>query len=306
MTMLSPRTAPGLTPGAARRPARRRRPFRPERAVIYVVLCALVVVLVGPFLWLFLSSLKSGQQIFAQNLTLLPRDADGNISFTFANYTYAFDYLDVGRLFANTAVVAIVATAINLFFNSLAGYAFARLRFRGREFLFRAILTSLMVPGTVMLVPNMIIVTKLGLYDTLAALILPFAMSVYNIFLMRQTFLGFPRELEEAAVLDGASTFRVFWSVALPLARPMLVVLGIMTFMWNYNNFMWPLVVIQSPENNTLALGLGSLVSASATNAELYPVMLAGAVIVAVPLIVIFLIFQRFIVKGISAGAVKG
>jgi len=202
--------------------------------------------------------------------------------------------------------VSSIATVIHLFFNSLAGYAFARIRFKGREVLFRATLTSLMVPGTVMLVPNMIIITRLGLYDSLAALVIPFAMSVYNIFLMRQTFLGFPRELEEAAAIDGASAFRIYWTIALPLARPMLVVLGILTFMWNYNSFLWPLVVIQSPENDTLAKGLGSLVSASATNAELYPVMLAGAVIVAVPLILIFLVFQRFIVKGIAAGAVKG
>jgi len=285
---------------------RRRRRIRPERAVLYVFLGILVIVLVGPFLWLTLSSFKEGRAIFAPDLSFLPIDEDGNISFTLNNYTYAFDYLQAGTLFSNTFFVAIVATAINLFFNSLAGYAFARIKFKGRELLFRIVLTSLMVPGTVMLVPNMITVTKLGLYDTLAALVVPFAMSVYNIFLMRQTFLGFPRELEEAAVIDGAGTFRVFWMIALPLVRPTLVVLGIMTFIWNYNSFLWPLVVIQSPENDTLALGLGKLVSASARNAELYPVMLAGAVIVAVPLIVIFLIFQRFIVKGIGAGAIKG
>lgn len=284
----------------------RYRRIRPERIVLYVLLTVLAVALVGPFVWLGLSSLKTGSQIFSPDLSFLPFDEDGNLEITIDNYVYAFDYLQVGTLFVNTFLVAGISTAINLFFNSLAGYAFARLRFRGREFLFRAILTSLMVPGTVMLVPNMIIITRLGLYDTLAALILPFAMSVYNIFLMRQTFLGFPRELEEAATIDGAGAFRVFWTIAMPLARPTLVVLGIMTFMWNYNNFLWPLVVIQSSENGTLALGLGSLVSASATNAELYPVMLAGAVIVAVPLIVLFLVFQRFIVKGITAGAIKG
>lgn len=286
--------------------AHRRRPVRPERAVIYVILGILVVLLVGPFVWLALSSFKTGSQIFSPNLTLLPLNADGGIEFHIDNYTYAFDYLQVGVLFTNTLLVSSIATVINLFFNSLAGYAFARIRFKGREVLFRATLTSLMVPGTVMLVPNMIIITRLGLYDSLAALVIPFAMSVYNIFLMRQTFLGFPRELEEAAAIDGASAFRTYWTIALPLARPMLVVLGILTFMWNYNSFLWPLVVIQSPENDTLAKGLGSLVSASATNAELYPVMLAGAVIVAVPLILIFLVFQRFIVKGIAAGAVKG
>lgn len=285
---------------------RRRRPLRPQRIVLYAILAFLVVILVGPFLWLVLSSFKTGSQIFSPNLSLLPLDSHGNIQFRVDNYTYAFDYLHVGVLFTNTLIVATTATVLNLFLNSLAGYAFARIRFKGREFLFRATLTSLMVPGTVMLVPNLIIITKLGLYDTLAALIVPFAMSVYNIFLMRQTFLRFPRELEEAAYIDGAGPFRVFWSIAMPLARPTLVVLGIMTFMWNYNNFLWPLVVIQSPENDTLAKGLGALVSASASNAELYPVMLAGAVIVAVPLILIFLVFQRFIVRGIGAGAVKG
>ena len=285
---------------------RRRAPMRPGRIALYAVLSGLVVVLVGPFLWLALSSLKEGRQIFSPDLSFLPTNEDGTFEIHLDNYTYAFDYLQVRTLFVNTFFVASAATVLNLFLNSLAGYAFARLRFRGRELLFRITLTSLMVPGTVMLVPNMIIISKLGLYDSLWALIVPFAMSVYNIFLMRQTFLRFPEELEEAAFLDGAGKFRVFWSIVMPLARPTLVVLGIMTFMWNYNSFLWPLVVIQSPEKNTLALGLGALVSASSTNAELYPVMLAGAVIVALPLIVLFLVFQRFIVKGIAAGAVKG
>ncbi|MFT4123649.1 MAG: carbohydrate ABC transporter permease [Microbacteriaceae bacterium] len=286
--------------------SRRHAPLRPARALLYAILLLLVVVLVGPFFWLVLSSFKSASQIFDADGSFLPVNADGRISFTVDNYVYAFDYLQVGVLFGNTLLVACCATALNLFFNSLAGYAFARLRFWGRDAIFRLTLASLMVPGTVLLVPNMVIVTKLGLYDTLAALVVPFAMSVYNIFLMRQSFLGFPRELEEAAQIDGAGPFRVFWAIALPLTRPTLVVLGIMTFMWNYNSFLWPLVIIQSPENDTLAKGLGALVSASATNAELYPVMLAGAVIVAVPLIVLFLVFQRFIVKGITAGAVKG
>lgn len=279
---------------------------RISRVALYAFLFFLVVLLVGPFLWLTMASFKDGSQILSADSPLLPVDEQGNVSLQFDNYVFAFDYLQLNTLFVNTFLVATIATAINLFFNSLAGYAFARIEFRGREVMFRLILASLMVPGTVMLVPNMIIVNQLGLFDSLAALIVPFVMSVYNIFLMRQTFLGFPRELEEAAIIDGAGTFRVFWTIAMPLARPMLVVLGITTFMWNYNSFLWPLVVIQSPENGTVALGLGALVSASATNAELYPVMLAASVVISVPLIVIFLIFQRFIVKGIAAGALKG
>jgi multiple sugar transport system permease protein len=279
---------------------------RISRVALYAFLFFLVVLLVGPFLWLTMASFKDGSQILSSDSPLLPVDEQGNLSLQFDNYVFAFDYLQLNTLFVNTFLVATIATAINLFFNSLAGYAFARIEFRGREVMFRLILASLMVPGTVMLVPNMIIVNQLGLFDSLAALIVPFVMSVYNIFLMRQTFLGFPRELEEAAIIDGAGTFRVFWTIAMPLARPMLVVLGITTFMWNYNSFLWPLVVIQSPENGTVALGLGALVSASATNAELYPVMLAASVVISVPLIVIFLVFQRFIVKGIAAGALKG
>lgn len=277
-----------------------------SRVALYAFLFFLVALLVGPFLWLTLASFKDGSQILSIDSPVLPVDENGNFRVQLDNYIVAFDYLQLNTLFVNTFIVATVATAFNLFFNSLAGYAFARINFRGRETIFRLVLASLMVPGTVMLVPNMIIINELGLYDSLPALIVPFVMSVYNIFLMRQTFLGFPRELEEAAIIDGASAFRVFWTIALPLARPMLVVLGITTFMWNYNNFLWPLVVIQSPENGTLSLGLGSLVAASATNAELYPVMLAASVVISVPLIIIFLVFQKFIVKGIAAGALKG
>ena len=277
-----------------------------SRVALYAFLFLLVAMLVGPFLWLTLASLKDGSQILGIDSPVLPVDENGNFRVHFDNYVVAFDYLQLNTLFVNTFIVATVATAFNLFFNSLAGYAFARINFRGRETIFRLVLASLMVPGTVMLVPNMIIINELGLYDTLPALIVPFVMSVYNICLMRQTFLGFPRELEEAAIIDGASAFRVFWTIAMPLARPMLVVLGITTFMWNYNNFLWPLVVIQSPENGTLSLGLGSLVAASATNAELYPVMLAASVVISLPLIILFLIFQKFIVKGIAAGALKG
>lgn len=279
---------------------------RISRVALYAFLFFLVALLVGPFLWLTLASFKDGSQILSADAPLLPLDENGAVQFKLDNYVVAFDYLQLNTLFLNTFIVATVATAFNLFFNSLAGYAFARIAFRGRETIFRLVLASLMVPGTVMLVPNMIIINQLGLFDSLGALIVPFVMSVYNIFLMRQTFLGFPRELEEAAIIDGASAFRVFWTIAMPLARPMLVVLGITTFMWNYNNFLWPLVVIQSPENGTLSLGLGSLVSASATNAELYPVMLAASVVISVPLIIIFLVFQKHIVKGIAAGALKG
>lgn len=277
-----------------------------ERVLLYIGLIFLTVIMIGPFIWLISSSLKESKDIFSSTYSFIPRREDGTIYFSIENYVEAYRYLRFGTLFVNSMIVAVVSTIINLFFNSLAGYAFARIDFKGRDAIFKGILISMMVPGTVLLVPNMIIINYLGLYDSLSGLIAPFMLSVYNIFLMRQHFLGIPKELEESAFMDGAGRFTVFWKIAMPLAKPICVVLGIFTFMWNYNNFLWPLVIINSPENYTLPLGLGALISASATNASRYPTMIAGSVLVALPLIIIFMMLQKHIMKGISDGAVKG
>lgn len=276
------------------------------RVAVYAVLILLTVTFLFPYVWLISSSFKSTQAIFNPEFHLLPIDPEGNMQFVITNYTQAFDYLNLGTVFKNTLMVCVANTVLNLFLNSLAGYAFARIPFKGRGPVFAVMLMSMMVPGTVMLIPNYIIINELGMYDTLFALICPYIMSVYNIFLMRQQFFAVSKELEEAAELDGAGLFRTFVVIALPLVTPMLVVLGITTFMWNYNNFMWPLVATQSESVFTLARSLGSLVSAGSNNVNLYPVMLAGAVIVSLPMIVVFFVLQKYIIGGISVGAVKG
>ncbi len=276
------------------------------RVAVYAVLILLTVTFLFPYVWLISSSFKSTQAIFNPEFHLLPIDPEGNMQFVITNYTQAFDYLNLGTVFKNTLIVCVANTVLNLFLNSLAGYAFARIPFKGRGPVFAVMLMSMMVPGTVMLIPNYIIINELGMYDTLFALICPYIMSVYNIFLMRQQFFAVSKELEEAAELDGAGLFRTFVVIALPLVTPMLVVLGITTFMWNYNNFMWPLVATQSESVFTLARSLGSLVSAGSNNVNLYPVMLAGAVIVSLPMIVVFFVLQKYIIGGISVGAVKG
>ena len=276
------------------------------RVAVYAVLILLTVTFLFPYVWLISSSFKSTQAIFNPEFHLLPIDPEGNMQFVITNYTQAFDYLNLGTVFKNTLIVCVANTVLNLFLNSLAGYAFARIPFKGRGVVFAVMLMSMMVPGTVMLIPNYIIINELGMYDTLFALICPYIMSVYNIFLMRQQFFAVSKELEEAAELDGAGLFRTFVVIALPLVTPMLVVLGITTFMWNYNNFMWPLVATQSESVFTLARSLGSLVSAGSNNVNLYPVMLAGAVIVSLPMIVVFFVLQKYIIGGISVGAVKG
>ncbi|WP_062323492.1 carbohydrate ABC transporter permease [Halolactibacillus sp. JCM 19043] len=277
-----------------------------ERLLLYLFLSIFVVILVGPFIWLVSSSFKESKDIFDTTFSLLPRHEDGSLYLTVDNYKNALEYLNFGLLFFNTMIVAVINTVANIFFNSLAGYSFARLNFKGRDTIFKLVLTSMMVPGTVLLVPNMIIINKLGLYDHLGALVFPFLLSVYNIFLMRQHFLGLPKSLEESALIDGANWFTIFRKIAMPLAKPIIVVLGLFTFMWNYNNFLWPLVVITSSKNHTLALGLGAILTSGGGSAERYPIMIAASVIVALPLIIIFFIFQKQIMKGINVGAEKG
>jgi len=284
---------------------KRRFRFRPARILLYTVLILLALSFIFPYVWLISASFKEPSQIFSPTFSLLPRDANGNIHFVLANYVSAIEYLNLGQVFANTMIVCLVNTFLNLFLNALAGYAFARIKFKGREILFKILIASMMVPGAIMTIPNLIISRTLIIDDTLFVLILPFVMSIYNVFLMRQQFLGLNKEIEEAAIMDGAGHFRIFFTIALPLVSPMLVVLGITTFMWNYNNFMWALVATQSADVFTLARSLGSLISAGQNNPSMYPQMLAGSVIVSAPLIVIFFALQKYILQGINIGGVK-
>lgn len=286
-------------------PHKKRFPLRPARILMYAVLILLALSFIFPYLWLISASFKEPAQIFSPVFSLLPRDANGNIRFVLSNYASAIEYLNLSQVFGNTMIVCVVNTALNLFLNALAGYAFARIQFKGREIIFKLMIASMMVPGAIMTIPNLIISRTLLIDDTLIVLILPFIMSIYNVFLMRQQFLGLNKEIEEAAIMDGAGHFRIFFTIALPLVSPMLVVLGITTFMWNYNNFMWALVATQSPDVFTLARSLGSLISAGQNNPSMYPQMLAGSVIVSAPLIVIFFALQRFVLQGINIGGVK-
>lgn len=275
------------------------------RIFMYMVLIMLAISFIFPYLWLISASFKRPAQIFSSTFSLIPRDENGKINFVFTNYIAAAEYLNLGQVFFNTMIVCFVNTLLNLFLNALAGYAFARIKFKGRDTIFKIIILAMMIPGAIMTIPNLIISRSLHIDDTLLVLILPFYMSIYNIFLMRQQFIDMNKEIEEAATLDGAGRFRIFFAIALPLVSPMLVVLGITTFMWNYNNFMWALVSTQSAEVFTLARSLGSLISAGQNNPSMYPQMLAGSVIVSLPLIIIFFTLQKYVIQGISVGAVK-
>ncbi len=273
-----------------------------KKTVVYVVLAALCLAFIVPYLWMIVTSLRTETAYNSTGFTLLPIDENGRLSFHFENYAEAFAALDLGRVFLNTMIVCVVNTVANLFLNSLAAYAFARLKFFGRNGIFKVSLLSMMVPGTVMLVPNYLICDFLGLTDSIPALILPFLMSIYNIFLLRQQFIGVDKEIEEAAKIEGAGVFRIYFRIVLPLVKPMLIVLGITTFMWNYSNYLWPYIVNSDPDLRTLSTSLAELMGADYD----LTVQLAGAVIVSAPMIIVFFVLQKYIIGGTMAGAVKG
>ncbi len=285
---------------------RTKKHVRVGRIFAYVILIILAFTFIFPYIWLVFSSFKTPEAIFSKDFHILPIDSNGQLHFSIENYSNALIYLNLGKVMTNTLIVCVINTAVNLFLNALAGYAFARVNFKGKKYLFAVFLAAMMVPGTIMTIPNLIICDKLGILDSLPVLIFPFIMSIYNVFLMRQQFASMSKELEEAAVMDGAGPFKIFFTIGLPMVSPMLVVLGITTFMWNYNNFMWTILAIPSNQDAwTLARSLGDLVSAGNGNPNVYPAMLAGSVITSLPLIVIFFFLQRYILEGVSLGGVK-
>ena len=276
------------------------------RIFAYIILILLAFTFIFPYVWLIFSSFKTPAAIFSKDFSLFPVDENGHLAFSFGNYRDALTYLDLGKVMTNTLIVCVINTVVNLFLNALAGYALARVEFKGKKPLFAVVLAAMMVPGTIMTIPNLIICDALGILDTIPVLIFPFIMSIYNVFLMKQQFASLSKDLEEAAIMDGAGPFKIFFTIGLPMVSPMLVVLGITTFMWNYNNFMWTILAIPSNQDAwTLARSLGDLVSAGNGNPNVYPAMLAGSVITSLPLIIIFFFLQRYILAGISLGGVK-
>ena len=267
------------------------------RALSYVVLGAGAAIMLLPFVWMVSTSLKTPADIFVYPPQWLPNPV------RWSNYADVMHVLPFGRYVLNTTLVATSVTALHLLVSSLAAYAFARLRFPGRNRLFLAYLATLMVPGQVTLIPNFLIVKYLGWIDTYQALIVPQAFSAFGTFLLRQFFLTIPRELEDAARIDGASALGVYWRIILPLSGPALATLGVFTFTAQWNNFLWPLIVINDEQLRTLTVGLRALVGQFTVQ---YQLLMAGSVIALVPMLVVFLLAQRFFVRGIALTGLAG
>ncbi len=278
-------------------PPRRRALPAPSTAVRMVVLLVAAALTLGPVIWTLSTSLRSPAESFTLPPQLIPTDPD------FTPYAEVFQQIDMAMLVLNSALVTGLITVGQMLSAALAGYAFARLQFRGRDKWFSLVLATMMVPVQVTIVPVFMLIRGMGLSDTLLALILPAVPTAFGTFLMRQYFLGLPVELGEAAAIDGAGPWRTFFSVYAPLAIPGMAIVGILAFNFHWNEFFRPLILTISEQNFTLPLGLVSLQGHLGTGS--ISVVLAGVVLSMLPALVVFIFGQRPLREGLTAGAGK-
>ena len=266
----------------------------------YTVLIGLSLIFLAPLVWMLLTSVKTPGEATRVPPTLLPQEP------TLGAYGTLFEagsQTPVLRWFLNSMLAAGGQALLVLVVASTAAYPLARMRFRGRNLFFGMIVATLFVPIFTLIIPNFLIIDRLGWLDTLWALIVPGAASAFGVFFLRQFFESLPRELEEAAVIEGANSWQVFTKVILPLSKPALATLGLISFLTNWNDFIWPVYVLFTPESLTLPPGLGTLQGAYTTN---YPVIMAGAVLASVPVLILFMITQRYVIEGVSRTGLKG
>ncbi len=267
-----------------------------KRTLFYLFIYGAALATLAPFIWMVLTSLKDLNEIFVYPPRWLPK------TFHFENYARAFQAAPFGRYYLNSLVVAVAVTIGQLITCSMAAFAFARLRFRGRDALFLLFLGTMMIPGQVTMIPTFMVLHWIGWIDSYKALIVPGLASAFGTFLLRQFFMTIPRELEEAAYIDGCSKWRALWHIILPLSRPALATLAIFTFMGVFNDFMWALIVLSSEEMRTVQLGLAIFRDRYLTEWDL---MMAGSVTATLPILVVFFFAQKYFIKGITLSGLK-
>jgi multiple sugar transport system permease protein len=268
---------------------------RPGLILLWTLLFLGGIVMITPLLFMISTSLKDSSEVY--NLTLIP-DAP-----TLDNYVFLFSETNFGRWFLNSLVVAFVVTVSVLFFDSLVGYTLAKFRFRGRPIIFIAILSTLMIPTEMLVIPWYIMSKNFGWLNTYWGILFPGIMSGFGTFLMRQFFETVPDDFLQAARIDGLNEFQIFWEVALPLVAPALSALAIFTFLGNWTAFLWPLIVSNRPEMYTVPVGFASFSGEFQTEWEL---IMTGAAVATLPTLLVFLIFQRFIIRGVMLAGLKG
>jgi multiple sugar transport system permease protein len=275
---------------------------RPRRSaasiVLYVLLFLGLLVLVGPFVWMLLGAFKEQGEFLRTTPTWLPENP------TLDNFQRLTDRLNFPRFFFNSTLVATAITLGNLIFAPMLGYALAKLRFRGKRVLLLLVLATMMLPASATLIPLFVLMSQLELVNTYPGLFLPALAGPFGVFLTRQFFSGLPDELIEAARIDGAGDFRIFWRIAMPLATPILATLGILTFLGAWNAFIYPLVMAQEPEMYTLPVALATF--ATGQHQADHGMLMAGSVLLVVPVLVLFVLMQRWITEGIATTGLKG
>lgn len=264
----------------------------------YILLVAIALLMVGPFLWMVATSLMDPQDIFRIPPRWIPE------RFDLRNYSAIMDVLPLGTLLLNSFTIAVSATIGQLLSCTLAAYAFARMEFRGKNTVYFVLLATMMIPAQVTMIPTFLIMRAVGLIDTLYALIVPaFFGGAFGTFLLRQFFTSIPRELDDAARMDGCGRFRILWSIYLPLSRPALATLGLFTFMTYWNDLLGPVIYLSSTEQATLTMGLASL--QSGTMLARYDLLMAGSVLSVLPILVLLIVGQQWFVKGVATTGLK-
>ncbi|MDQ0721013.1 alpha-1,4-digalacturonate transport system permease protein [Paenibacillus sp. W4I10] len=267
------------------------------KVVIYSMLTVAAVVWLLPVLWVVISSLKTNSDLYSFPPKLWPQPV------TFEHFKAAFSKGDFGLYFMNSTIVTVSSTLLLLLINSMAGFALAKYHFRGSSIILIAFISTLMIPIEVIMIPIFKVLSALGMYNSLLAIIIPPAATPTGVFLMRQYLLSVPDELLEAARMDGAGEWKIYWSIILPIAKPILAVLAIFSFMWRWDDFVWPLIAISDPSKYTIQLALSNFIGEYNVD---WGSLLAMSVITMLPVLIVFMVFQRYFVSGMITSGMKG
>jgi putative chitobiose transport system permease protein len=268
-----------------------------KRTFLYIALFFVAAITAAPFVWILLTALKGSEDVFAFPPEIIPSELH------FGNFVETWQVVPFGTYILNSTIVAVGMVGLNVLLASLAAYPLARMEFKGKTVLFILILSTMMVPEQVIMIPLYQITMNMGLLNTLTGVILPFSVNAFGIFLMRQFYLTIPKELEDAAIVDGCSPFRIWWSIMLPLSKPAVATLTVFTFVAAWSSFLWPLVILQETEKFTLPVGLAYLMGQFSAN---FKYVAAGSVIAILPVLAVYWAMQRYFIQGILSGGVKG
>jgi multiple sugar transport system permease protein len=290
-------TLSGSAPSVQKRPARSQVDRNRPAVVSQILLTVVLLIFLTPFVWMLATALKPAAEVFATPPKLFGSEL------RFQNFSEAWNYVPFGRYMFNGVFVSVIGTLVVCVTSTFAAYAFARLSFKGRDGIFLLYLVTLMVPQEVMIVPMFILMQQFDWVNTYQALILPWAFSAFGTFLLRQFFLNIPRELEEAAMVDGANRLRILWQVIVPIARPAVAVLAVFTFINYWNSFLWPLIITNSADKFTVPVGLNGFLGQQGNQWHL---LMAAATISMLPTVIIVLLLQRHLVRGIAMSGMGG